>query len=284
MSLPDFPEELGVAIAAEYGYGALVPHLRLWYTELAAVAKERGSPRLEDAFLRASRGERHPEMPRGQSPVDLYVPGLGRKPFFQRGEFSFMTLLERHHATIKAELLALRARPRFTPYATTVGDGDWLAYHFFEAGHRFDAECALCPETTRVIESIPGHAGGLVGFFALAPGGRIDPHFGMHNAKARVSLGVTGCDGAYIQVGGEIRRWTEGVCLALDDSYRHRVWHDGPVTRFVLLMDVWHPNLSAVEIEILDHYYTRSPVRASWLAEMKRETPADPAAWWVDRH
>jgi aspartyl/asparaginyl beta-hydroxylase (cupin superfamily) len=119
-----------------------------------------------------------------------------------------------------------------------------------------------------------------VGFFALAPGGRIAPHHGMHNAKVRASLGLAGCEGAYLQVGGEIRTWREGVCLALDDSYAHRAWHTGKATRFVLLMDVWHPDLSPVEVTLLDHYYTTSPIRAAWVAAQKQEVPVDPAQWW----
>jgi hypothetical protein len=281
MQLPPFPVEIDHAL----GFAAVMPFLPGWYAELAAVAKDHGAPRLEDAFLRAGRRERHPEMARCQHPVDVYVPGLGRKPFFKRGEFGFMRALEEHHATFKRELVALRGgtdRARFTQYAADLAGRDWLSFHFYESGHRFETECSLCPETARIIDGIPGHDGGLVGFFALAPGGRIEPHFGMHNAKARVSLGLLGCEGAYIQVGGEIRRWQEGVCLALDDSYAHRVWHTGRQTRFVLLMDVWHPDLSPVEVEILRHYYRTSPIRALWLDATQKAALVDPAAWWVE--
>jgi hypothetical protein len=280
MTLPQFPLSVALELYRRGGYGAVTPRVLEWYLELAAYAKGQGSTRLHEAFLRASRWERHPEMKPLQNPVDLYVPGLGQAPFFERGELPFMRELERNHATIKAELIALRDNSRFTTYAGSLARNDWLSFHFFESGHRFARECALCPETARIIESIPGHDGGLVGFFAVTPGGKIDGHYGMHNAKARGSLGVMGCKGANIMVGDQVRQWEEGVCLALDDSYCHQVWHTGPDTRFVLLMDVWHPNLSPVEVEILDHYYTTSPIRAIWLLEIKREAPVDPSRWW----
>jgi aspartyl/asparaginyl beta-hydroxylase (cupin superfamily) len=281
MDLPEFPTALVKELQGGYGTDALTPFLLNWYRELSSFAKAGGSERLADTFARASRRERHPEMARHQNPVDLYVPGLGRKPFFRRGEFAFMRALERHHATITRELVALREKPRFTTYGADLSGGAWLSFHFWESGHRFDEECSLCPETAAIIEQIPGHEGGLVGFFALTPGGKIDPHYGMHNAKARGSMGLLGCEGAYIQVGGEIRTWREGVCLALDDSYSHRVWHQGPATRFVLLMDLWHPDLTPFEVKMLDHYYTRSPIRAAWLDAQKKETHRDPASWWT---
>ena len=39
--------------------------------------------------------------------------------------------------------------------------------------------------------------------------------------------------------------------LAFDDSYRHEVRHDGTRRRVVLVVDVWHPALSAEEVAVL---------------------------------
>lgn len=277
MTLPEFPVEIRRWSDLERHAAAL----SRWYVELAQACGRRGLPRLEETFLRASRRERHPEMSPRQQPADLFVPGLGKTPFFEASEHECMRRLEAAYPAIRRELLALREQSRFTRYATSISGGDWLAFHFYEAGHRFEAECALCPETARAIDSIEGRDGGLVGFFALAPGGRIGAHYGMHNAKLRLSLGLSGCAGAGISVGGETREWHDGKCLALDDSYEHFVWHNGTETRFVLLMDVWHPSLSRGEIEVLHHYYTRSPVRALWLTDQKLESRPHVDVWWI---
>lgn len=32
-----------------------------------------------------------------------------------------------------------------------------------------------------------------------------------------------------------------------DDSFEHEVWHNGSGTRLVLIVDVWHPDLTRAE-------------------------------------
>ena len=48
-----------------------------------------------------------------------------------------------------------------------------------------------------------------------------------------------------IEVGGETRRWRAGRAIAFDDSFVHRVWHNGTTPRLVLIVDIWHPSLSS---------------------------------------
>ena len=35
--------------------------------------------------------------------------------------------------------------------------------------------------------------------------------------------------------------------LVFDDSFEHDVWNDGDAARFVLIVDIWHPELTAEE-------------------------------------
>ena len=43
------------------------------------------------------------------------------------------------------------------------------------------------------------------------------------------------------------RTWTEGKFIIFDDSFEHEVWHDGDSVRLVLIVDMWHPDLTARE-------------------------------------
>lgn len=43
------------------------------------------------------------------------------------------------------------------------------------------------------------------------------------------------------------RSWKEGEILILDDSFEHEVWHNGTSSRLILIVDVWHPELTAQE-------------------------------------
>lgn len=43
------------------------------------------------------------------------------------------------------------------------------------------------------------------------------------------------------------RSWKEGKVLIFDDSFEHEVWHNGTNVRLVLIVDVWHPDLTEEE-------------------------------------
>lgn len=45
----------------------------------------------------------------------------------------------------------------------------------------------------------------------------------------------------------EFRTWTEGEIMVFDDSFEHEVWHNGTTYRLILIVDVWHPDLTAHE-------------------------------------
>jgi tetratricopeptide (TPR) repeat protein len=69
--------------------------------------------------------------------------------------------------------------------------------------------------------------------------------------RVRCHLGLEVPDGCGIRVGGLTARWEEGRCLVLDDSFPHEVWNDGGARRVVLVLDLWHPDLSEDEVALL---------------------------------
>lgn len=40
------------------------------------------------------------------------------------------------------------------------------------------------------------------------------------------------------------RTWEEGKIMVFDDSFEHEVWHNGTDIRLILIIDVWHPDLT----------------------------------------
>ena len=40
-----------------------------------------------------------------------------------------------------------------------------------------------------------------------------------------------------------------GKALIFDDSYNHEAWHDGDATRILLILDLWHPELTNEEVK-----------------------------------
>ena len=66
-----------------------------------------------------------------------------------------------------------------------------------------------------------------------------------------------------IRVGDDTRRWREGACLVFDDYFEHEAWNRTTEDRIVLIVDLWHPDLSADEVRLLEglHRYAYAQAR-----------------------
>ncbi len=173
---------------------------------------------------------------------------LPDQPFFDPADFPWVANLEENWKLIRAELdavLAYRdALPNFQDISTDqynlTDDDRWKTYFFYGYGFKSDANCARCPETTRLVERIPGMETAM--FSILAPHKRIPPHDGPYKGVLRYHLGLmvpeSGPDDVGIRVGGEVAQWAEGKSLVFDDTFVHEAWNDTDETRVVLFVDV----------------------------------------------
>lgn len=109
--------------------------------------------------------------------------------------------------------------------------------------------------TEKLILSIPGAtSAGSVFFAAATPGTHIIPHCGPHNLRIRGHLGIIVPPGCEMRVGHETHPWQEGKILVFDDSFEHEIWNRSQGTRIVLIFDVWHPELTEIEILGFQHF------------------------------
>ena len=84
-----------------------------------------------------------------------------------------------------------------------------------------------CPETTRLVESVPGMETAM--FSILSPGKHIPPHHGPYKGVLRYHLGLLVPepeDQLGISVGGQVAHWSEGESLVFDDTFEHSAWND----------------------------------------------------------
>ena len=58
-----------------------------------------------------------------------------------------------------------------------------------------------------------------------------------------------------MRVGNSSRAWVEGRVSVFDDSFDHEVWNGCSAPRAVLLIDVWHPELSLQEREAVRQHF-----------------------------
>jgi len=127
--------------------------------------------------------------------------------------------------------------------------GPWSTYKIFYMGALVANRADACPRTVEALRRIPDiDFAGTANFSRLSPGTCVKPHCGFMNGRLRCHLGLDIPPGSSIRVGGEWRNWREGDWLVFDDSCEHEVSiPSGERYRAVLLLDVWHPGLSAVE-------------------------------------
>ena len=190
-----------------------------------------------------------------------YFPGLSAHAWHEPRSFHWIPRLEDGTATIRQELAALTGNGAFVPYRKDLArQGSWTTYMLWRFGRPERENTIRCPLTTSLIESLPvSRDAGLTYLSALAPGTRVAPHCGPTNTRLRVHLGLFVPDGCGIRVGQESRTWENGRAIVFDDSFEHEVWNEGDETRYVLILDIWHPELTAAET-----WAVAEVERASW--------------------
>lgn len=143
------------------------------------------------------------------------------------------------------------------------GTWDWHSYILngsFQS--KFEESC---PKTTAIIQELESslflnNPFGFTFFSTLHGKSYIKPHHGPMNLRLRIHLPLivpsdtkpdafsskpqTKCG---IRVGNQIRSWEEGKAVVLDDSYEHEVWNETEEVRVILLLDVWHPDVTVEE-------------------------------------
>lgn len=224
-----------------------------------------------DALLnRGPRAEPHPL----QHPTLLCMHGLTPLPWYDRAAFPeiyrALADIEAQTDAIREELLALLEdeagvepyidMPERAPAAPVWRELNrsprWRTYHFHRHGTPVAAHHARCPRTAAALAAlplirIPEHAPEAM-FSLLAPNTAIPAHTGVMNGRLTAHLPlIVPPDCGALKVGGEARCWEEGRCIVFDDSFVHEAWNRSDRLRAVLIFDLWHPELRAIEREAL---------------------------------
>ena len=204
-----------------------------------------------------------------QQPLLYYFPELPQIQWFEREALPWLDRLEAATPDIRQELEALLEdeEQAFVPYIEADvdrpvldNDGwltrrDWTAHYLWKNGSPVEANIARCPKTMAALAGaplcrMPGRTPSIL-FSALKPGARITPHHGFLNTRMIGHLGVIVPGACGLRVGNETRYWEEGKAWLFDDSIEHEAWNDSDQLRVILLFDVWRPELTAVERELV---------------------------------
>ncbi|MFD5388218.1 aspartyl/asparaginyl beta-hydroxylase domain-containing protein [Streptomyces sp. NPDC127074] len=190
-----------------------------------------------------------------QSPT-IFFPGLTARPWWSRDDFPWLDDLEAAAPVIRGEFHAFDQDVDYTAPAPTglAEDGKWRALYLACIGRPYARNLPAFPQTLKTLSVIPGGTScGMTNFSTVLGGTHIAPHSGFTNAHLRCHLSLINTNSSRIRVANEERSWEEGKALVFDDSYEHEVWNEGSDRRTVLLLDFWHPDLTAPEIAALTH-------------------------------
>jgi aspartate beta-hydroxylase len=199
----------------------------------------------------------------------FYVPGLRTTPYYEQALFPWHAELETHTDTIRQELRGVLEQPiGVEPFLGTNdnaalkeqnlldgtrGHAEWNSFFFHRHGEVFQQNAQRCPRTTAILASLPlvhirGHAPEVL-FSILTPGSHILKHHGVTNTRLVTHLPLIIPEDCAISVGGVEHAWQEGHCVTFDDTFEHEAWNRSDKVRAVMILDTWHPDLTAAERE-----------------------------------
>jgi len=261
---PHMRAELARAAAAAAAYSGDYERHLLESLETAGFDPARSSRRFAQS-LELMLGKRQVYY---QQPSLYNFPGLPQRQFYERGEFDWIGPLEARTDVITRELLAvLEGEGAFTPYVVEdpklptydfgglLGNPAWSAYYLIQNGEVVADHAAKCPKTLQALDGVP--LGGIAGrtpsvlFSLLRPGAHIPPHCGMLNTRLICHLPLIVPGEGALRVGNETRPWVRGETLIFDDSIEHEAYNRSDQFRVVLLFDVWRPELTPEERDLV---------------------------------
>jgi aspartate beta-hydroxylase len=202
-------------------------------------------------------------------PTAMLFPYLMNYEFYARDHFPWIEAMEAAADSIREELLGVLSADRegIQPYIA-YGEGlplnqwrelnhsrRWGAYFLWNEGRRQEAHMARCPRTAAALAAVPQvdipERGPTAFFSILEPHTKIPPHTGVTNTRLTVHLPLIVPPGCRFRVGGETREWRAGSAWVFDDTIEHEAWNDSDAARAILIFDVWNPQLTPLERDLV---------------------------------
>ncbi len=175
---------------------------------------------------------------------------VGNPSVYENAVFPWVAAIESEWLVIRKELEGVLLRkdelPDFHDIAADVAsisnDPGWKTFLLTAYGAKSEQNIALCPQTWRVTQNIPGLK--TVMFSIFEPRKHLPAHRGPYNGLLRLHLGLIvpePREQVAIRVDNRICHWEEGRALIFDDAYEHEAWNRTDKVRVVLFVDFVKP-------------------------------------------
>lgn len=196
-------------------------------------------------------------------------------PFALKTDIELLSLLNE----IKEEVLLILDKRQGKPYVKNIqgvpagfdhliGSNDWRSVDVYAGGKLLVAEgkalISLLKQHFDLADCAPLAPEVMISI--LEPGTHITPHVGTSNIKHTLHIPIVLPEGDLgIKVGGIVKKWKFGDCILFDDSFEHEAWNKTQNTRIVLIVDIWHNDLSFNERAFLKNIM---PLIVSWRSKL----------------
>ena len=199
-----------------------------------------------------------------------YLPGLSIKPFWSAPNFEWAKFLESKYPQIKKEFQAVTADMQrlqqegnniwagaLTEDASAYGQ-DWRTLVLMNRGRWDPVNVNLFPKTAKAV-----HDSGVPAtevFFASMKGqSSIKKHTDFTNfvltSHLAVDIPYSGENKCRITVGDETHEWINGNVMVFDTSLLHDAVNESDKMRYILMLRLWHPDLTPIECQALQFTY-----------------------------
>lgn len=273
------PQLVPVVREAEQHYEAWRTEREAKFKAAMAAAESRANGEEQKRIDRFRSNALRRTRPYHSNPTDFQFPSLTEREFHPRGLFPWIEEAEAATEQIAAEMRVVMAaeRAELVPYVQfdehvpmdqwrqLNRNRDWTAIHLVRHGTLVDANVRHCPETMALLQRVPQpHVPGAspnAMFSLLAPKTTIPPHVGISNTRLVCHLPLVVPEGCWFRVGAETRAWKPGEAFVFDDTIEHEAENPSDELRVVLIFDVWHPDLTAVERDAVAALISTTGVR-----------------------
>jgi hypothetical protein len=199
-----------------------------------------------------------------------YVPGLSITPFWDANDFDWAKYLESKYKDIRKEFDSVHEDMQslqqagnnvwagaLTDDAAAYGEG-WKTLVLMDRGRWDPVNANLFPKTAKAV-----HDSGVPAtevFFASMKGpSTIKKHTDFTNfvltSHLALDIPYSGENKCRISVGDETREWIDGSVMVLDTSLMHDAVNESDEMRYILMLRLWHPDLTPAEREALQFTY-----------------------------
>jgi len=197
-----------------------------------------------------------------------YLPGLTAKPFWSPSDSLFAQELASSYLVIREEFDKVTAISNSKNLAkgnnvwATAADSksaasygpDWKTLVLNDRTTYDSTNSLLFPKTVSILKNLTGTPVVEAFFASMEPNSSINLHSDSCNfiLTSHLGLDIPGNGNeCRLSVGDTTQNWKDGEVMLFDTSIMHSAVNETPKTRYILMLRVWHPELTSSEIKAL---------------------------------